>query len=66
MGSIITQPTDIFYQSSKASACNKINCPSETGPLVIPTTVVSIAEKIYVGCETITSLIVSSTVTYIG
>ena len=39
-----------------------MSCPSESGPLVIPTTVKTIAEEQYIECATITSIVIPSTV----
>ena len=41
-------------------------CPATSGPVVIPTSVVTIAAHAYEGCSTLISLVVVSTVTSIG
>ena len=43
-----------------------VGCPSSSGPLIIPTTTVSIAANAYYLCGNITSVVVPSTVTVIG
>ena len=41
-------------------------CPATSGPVVIPTSVVTIAANAYKGCSTLISLVIASTVTSIG
>ena len=41
-------------------------CPFTSGPVDIPTSVVTIAANAYSGCSTLVSLVIVSTVTSIG
>ena len=41
-------------------------CPATSGPVVIPTSVVTIASDAYKECSTLISLVIASTVTSIG
>ena len=80
IGIVITSPNDIFLNSPNAVPCSfsptlvptvipstyLLACPSVSGPVVIPTSVVSITANAYSGCGTITTLMVASTVTFIG
>ena len=67
IGTVITSPTDNFLGSPNVIPCSfSPKCPTVNVPLVISTSVRSIAANAYYGCGTITSLVVASTVTYIG